>query len=190
MDAVAAAELVKYDEVWRDHQRYRAQAFGLDLWLKRREIFPPIVESAVDLGCGHGRLVAHWLAAGMDALGVDFSREAPDPEVRERWGHCLRFQCLWDLDLGREFQLGVCADVMEHIPEAKVDETLRRIQRHVGLVVFLIANYSSRSLGHDLHPTMRPAPWWGMRLNEMFSFVEILPYGRSGREAYLFRCLS
>ena len=185
-DAIAEAERIKYDDVWRS-PRYRVKAHGLALWCRRRDLFPPIVMSAVDLGCGHGRLMAQWLQEGIDAVGVDLSAAAPDPDIAERWGHRLHFTSLWDLALGRRFQLGVCADVMEHIPEGQVARTLARVADHVDVAVFKIANHASRWLGHDLHPTQRPADWWRERLEVAFSAVERLPFEPAGR-TFLFRC--
>ncbi len=186
MDAVAEAERAKYEHVWQ-RPEYRVKAHGLDLWQNRREIFPEHIESAVDLGCGHGRLFAQWCEEGIDAEAVDFAEAALDPTIRAKWGDRFTLGCLWSLDLDRVFDLGVCADVMEHIPEEKVGKVLRRIGVYCRTAVFLIANHPSKSLGFDLHPTMRPDWWWAEKLRGRFPVVEQLDYP-SRRDVYLFRC--
>jgi len=177
-------ERAKYDMAWKV-PAYRVKAHGLALWQTRRDIFPDVVNSAIDLGCGHGRLFARWREEGIDGWGVDFSDNALDADHPYR-GHFIR-SSLWDMDLAQRFDLGVCADVMEHIPEAMIRQTLDRIADHVDTAVFKIANFPSRSLGVDLHPTMRAAEWWADQLAELWS-VERLPL-KTGREEYLFRCV-
>ena len=177
-------ERAKYDLAWQV-PAYRIKAHGLALWESRRGIFPPVVTRAVDLGCGHGRLFARWRDEGIDGWGVDFSDHALDADHPYR-AHFIR-ACLWELSLPQRFDLGVCADVMEHIPEVMVPQTLNRIAAHVDTAVFKIANSPSRWLGVDLHPTLRPADWWMEQLASFWS-VERLPL-KTGREEYLFRCV-
>ena len=135
-------------------QLIRVKAHGLALWESRRGIFPPVVTRAVDLGCGHGRLFARWRDEGIDGWGVDFSDHALDAGHPYR-AHFIR-ACLWELSLPQRFDLGVCADVMEHIPEVMVPQTLDRIAAHVDTAIFKIANFPSRSLW-SLKPPPQPS---------------------------------
>ncbi len=183
-DFLIERERAKYEDVWT-RPEYRVKAHGLALWQQHREIFPDVVTTAVDLGCGHARLVERWNLEGIDGWGVDFAEAAPDPEIRLVWGPKLVMSCLWELSMGRRFDLGVCADVMEHIPEPMVDRTLARIRDHCDVVIFKIANFPSRMLGHDLHPTMRGRTWWRDRLG-MVGRVEDLAI-ETGRNEYFFR---
>jgi SAM-dependent methyltransferase len=101
--AGAAACLVRRDGVELELavQRWHAPAAGEDGWLLDR-----CAGSAIDLGCGPGRLVAALAARGVRALGVDISRVAHEqcrrrgvPMVRRdvfaplpdegRWRHVL-----------------------------------------------------------------------------------------------------
>lgn len=185
MDQVSLAEKIKYEDVWRQ-PGYRRKAHGLELWETRREIFPPTVRRAIDLGCGHGRLFARWRQEGIDGWGVDFAEAALDPEIREAHGEFFRLQSLWELVLPGQFDLGVCADVMEHIPEEKVLKTIYEIEIYCRVAVFKIANFNSNFMGHELHPTKRPAEWWYERLVATGRPVERLEI-ESTREDYLFR---
>jgi hypothetical protein len=71
--------------------------------------------------------------------------------------------------------------------DAEKQGTLDRIAAHVDTAIFKIANFPSRSLGVDLHPTLRPADWWVEQLASFWS-VARLPL-KTGREEYLFRCV-
>ena len=67
----------------------------------------------------------------------------------------------------------LCFDVMEHIPEEKVNAVLGSIS-----VRMKIGGFLSLSLRHDqfgkvtgqtLHCTVKPKSWWMKKLNEHFS---------------------
>ena len=83
------------------------------------------------------------------------------------------------------FDLGVCTDVMEHIPEERVPATLERISAHCAVCIFKIANFPSRSLGQDLHPTMRPMTWWLERFEGARGEVDVLPITTRKEEYHL-----
>ena len=155
----ALAEKRKYDDVWQKPE-YRVKSHGIELWTRGREFFPKF-QSVVDLGCGHGRYFSYMAEnEGKDAFGVDFDKAYLDDEVREKHSAYFFEQCLWDMELPVSFDMGVCTDVMEHIPEPYVVQTYQRIFEHCDKSIFKIANFSSKSLGHDLHPTMKAADWW------------------------------
>ena len=187
-DALVEAERAKYARIWAD-PTYREKAHGLALWSRCRHIFPDYVGSALDIGCGHGRLVARWWQEGIDAHGVDITAVAMDFAIA--FGNEDRFHitALWDMDLGRRFDLGVCADVMEHVPEDLVAPSLERIAAHCSLVVFKIAGFGSVHLGYDLHPTVKPGGWWVDRLRAAFPVVQPIPYP-TDRTEWVFRCAS
>ncbi len=189
-DTSIEAERAKYTEVWR-HRAYRKACHGLDLWRTRREIFPPNPKSVLDIGCGTGRLFAHLRDNGIHAQGVDLV-DALDPNIRQDYAPWFREMPVQDLfGWDQPFDLGICADVMEHLPESDVDDALAQIAMTVSKAVFLIANHPSEYMGHDLHLTRRPVEWWQDRMSVAFDHVERLPYARKGHEVedvFLFRC--
>ncbi len=159
-----------YREVWTD-EGYRKKCHSLILWHDHREAFPPSFNSALDLGCGRGLLFKHLNDMGIDAWAVDHTSNCLDENVERMWGHKFFEACLWELDLRLAFQLGICIDVMEHIPEGMVDPVLMRIADHCEVVIFKIDNNHSKCLGHDLHPTMRTADWWQSKMEEVGGYV-------------------
>ena len=185
-DPVAKTELAKYRAVWAI-DAYRVKCHGLDLWRAHREVFPDVVISALDIGCGTGRLFAAMNCERIDAHGVDFAPNCLDAAARAGWPHKFHLACLWDMELRREFELGVCADVMEHIPAERIDATLDRIAAHCYVVLFAIANYPSNSLGHELHPSLHGAAWWQATIASRGGQVERLDIARSAREVYFYR---
>jgi 2-polyprenyl-3-methyl-5-hydroxy-6-metoxy-1,4-benzoquinol methylase len=180
-----ARERAKYEKVWSLPQ-YRVANQALQLWQRHRGIFPVHPRHALDIGCGNGRLFQQWNAEGIDGHGVDFAPNALDKDHPNADKFTL--QCLWAdaLIFGRPgmFDLGVCADVMEHIPPERVDDVIRNAATHCALVIFQIANYPSRF--GDLHLTLRNAEWWLAKLSE-FGEVEQLPCAREGVNEYVFR---
>ncbi|MCH7573610.1 MAG: class I SAM-dependent methyltransferase [Candidatus Marinimicrobia bacterium] len=186
-DAIAQAEREKYLAVWQI-PAYREKCHGLDLWRNHRDLFPEAPATALDIGCGLGLLYRHLLGEGIDAWGVDFAPNCLDPFVRRVLGYRFIEACLWDLDLGRHFDLGICADVMEHIPEQKVPQTLARVGNHCEEIIFKIANYPSDSLGHRLHVTRRDSAWWELLIRSQGGNVELLSVpSLDAREVYYYR---
>jgi hypothetical protein len=64
----------------------------------------------------------------------------------------------------------VCTDVMEHVEEKHVDETLRVLNfLAIGGIFFNIDLGLSKSFlpdGSNTHVTVKPAKWWTDKLNE------------------------
>lgn len=174
-----------YTAAW-EMQEYRQKCHSLDLWHSHREIFPLKFNSALDIGCGLGLLLWEWYFAGKDAWGVDWTYNCLDTHVKQFYGHKFKQQCLWEMDMGRRFDLGICTDVMEHIPEDKVDAVLERIRSHCDTVIFKIANFPSQVLGYNLHPTRKPADWWLERIRAAGGKAEQL-FIPTDRKEYFFR---
>jgi 2-polyprenyl-3-methyl-5-hydroxy-6-metoxy-1,4-benzoquinol methylase len=185
---IVAFERAKYDAIW-SNPGYRRKAHGLELWQQSRDLWPANVRSALDIGAGHGKLWRQWLAEGIDAHAIDISAKAPDAETRSI--HLKRYHVapLWRFDLGRAFDIGCCADVMEHLPTEMVADALACIASHCGHVVFKIANFPSNWGTGELHLTQRDAIWWHQALSEAFTIAEPRPI-QSNREDYLFVCKS
>ena len=167
-------ERQKYEAVWH-HSAYRYKCHGLDLWQKHRGIFPEHFKSTLDIGCGLGYLMAAWNEDGYDAWGVDLAANCLDTSVARHWGKRFVVANLWEMELGMRFDLGVCADVMEHIPEEKVPLALERIARHCDETIFSIANSPSNFLGYNLHLTQKPLDWWLGMFQSVGLEPEVLP---------------
>ena len=174
-----------YESVW-EIPGYREKCHSLELWHNHREIFPTEFHSSLDIGCGRGTLLKIWNEMGVDAHGVDFASNCIDTDVEKICGHKFHQACLWEMNLLRFFFLGICIDVMEHIPEEMISQVLERIRAHCQVVIFKIANYPSNSLGYELHPTLKPADWWQSTIAEIGGDVFPIRLPGDGTEKYYF----
>ncbi len=165
-------EADKYRDCWGAPE-YRLVSHSLKLFEDRPEIFP-VFNSALDIGCGAGRLLDVWNRAGIETWGVDIAENCLDPDIAVKWSHCLRIACLWEMEWDRRFDLGICCDVMEHIPPEHVDETIRRIGLACNEVIFKIAHEPNGFLGHTLHLTLHPWSWWVKQLQAAGGSAEYL----------------
>jgi len=183
VDELRDSERAKYERVWLQPE-YRHANHGLGLWLCDRDLFPSSFASALDIGCGDGRLWRTWYEAGIDAHAVDHALNAPDIWLARSERFSLR--CLWEMRFDRRFDLGVCADVMEHIPPSKVDDVLARIAEACDFVVFKIANYPSSFGDGALHLTLHNADWWLAKLQQHGTAAEHPERARAGVAEYVF----
>lgn len=189
-DPVTTAERDKYARVWKDPS-YRVKNHALQLWTDRRDLFPRSFASGLDIGCGLGRLLPVWEALGIDVYGVDLVPEVSlEPAIRVQLGHKVYTATLWDFHPMRQFDVGICADVMEHIPETHVSAVLDCLAACCREVLFLIANFRSIWGDQTLHLTRHDAAWWEAALGTSLSgTVTSVPYtAPGGRQLkYLFR---
>lgn len=167
-----ASEPEKYRRMWAN-PAYRKWSPGED---KSRAIQAALgiddrPATVIDFGCGTGRL-AHRLAAFHSVTGVDFADNCLDAEVRAEGRFPLVVANLWDYRGSAE--VGVCTDVMEHIPTEKVDAVLANIAASVQRAAFTISfvpDNFGRSIGQPLHLTVKPPAWWQTKLGEHFATV-------------------
>lgn len=166
MDAVALAEQAKYRKMW-DRPEYRVWSPGEDGAADGMEAFG--LSSVIDFGCGDGKALDKFLAAGMEAIGVDLV--ALCEGVVEA--------CLWDLPAGlKPTSWGFCADVMEHVQEDKVDAVLAnisaKVRRGCYFRISTVPDGMGALIGETLHLTVKPSSWWAVQIAKHFlSSVEV-----------------
>jgi SAM-dependent methyltransferase len=156
-DSLEQVEREKYEKVW-DNPDYSRISPG-------RLSVPDFLEwtggqgSVVDLGCGTGQAARAISEAGHAHVHmVDHAYNCRDESVK------LPFyqQCLWELDLPEHYDYGFCCDVMEHIPENKVNAVFRRVRNHCDKIYYRIFLHKDNGKFTDepLHLTVQPAEWW------------------------------
>lgn len=177
--ATVATETSKYQRVWAMPE-YREGSNGLKIWQQARGAFPTYFKSALDIGCGAGRLFDEWNQRGIDAWAIDIAKNSLDQRARRRWGHKFIQGSIWEMEWDRRFDFGICIDVMEHIPPKYVEESLCRIAACCDEVLFRIARAPARTWipGLPLHLTTEPLAWWIERMREISGSVERVPYDR------------
>ncbi|WP_421928789.1 hypothetical protein [Neoaquamicrobium sediminum] len=115
------------------------------------------IESILDYGCGRSKTV-DWLAKLNDAKGYRF-----DPAIPE-------FQNLPVL----KADVVINTDVLEHIPEAEIDDFLARIGSISQRAYFQIATDEAHTVlpnGENAHCTIRPEGWWREKLKKHFKYI-------------------
>jgi SAM-dependent methyltransferase len=95
--------------------------------------------SVLDVGCGSGAWLAEFMRLGVgDAMGVDGDYVAADTLAipTERF---VPRDITQPFDLGRRFDMALCLEVGEHIPNAASATLVRNVATHAPIVVFSAA---------------------------------------------------
>jgi 2-polyprenyl-3-methyl-5-hydroxy-6-metoxy-1,4-benzoquinol methylase len=129
--------------------------------------------TVLDYGCGGGHLLARLLEAGHRAGGLDFSAEAVKA-ARERFGSHANFLGAWEpeecLRADRRFDAILVVEVVEHLYDDVLDETLARLRRLLtpeGVVIFTTPNQENLEdeevfcpcCGHVFHRWQHVRSW-------------------------------
>ena len=109
------------------------------------DLFHP--RSLLDIGCGQGE----WLDAFglVDMTGVDIA--APEGD------RYLRRNLVWPLQLERTYDLVLCLETGEHLPEEAADTLVASVTRHGRTVVFSAAVPGQVGKGHI---NCQPHDYW------------------------------
>jgi SAM-dependent methyltransferase len=161
------SEAIYGDDFFAFHRRwepdYRHVADWLDAFLDW--------DTALDLGCGNGYIVASLRRAGRDAAGIEVARDAALPhmpaDVRDH---------VYDHDFLRHpldpADLVICTEVAEHITKAEGRRLVRVIARTARKWAFFTAATPGQG-GHH-HVNEQPHEYWvrkfqraGMRLDDI-----------------------
>lgn len=125
-------------------------------------MFP--VKSVLDVGCGLGTWLAVFRGKGvLDLFGLDGSNvDRSMLQISE-----MQFK-EWDLrkpfDLGRKFDLVLCLEVAEHLPESCSDEFVASLCKHSDRIVFSAAIPGQ---GGQHHVNEQWVGHWKLRFGQM-----------------------
>lgn len=189
MDDLSLKERHKYETIWKLFPEYRTDSPSDSLVPVFLSSFYGRIEkgeTVLDFGCGPGRSAQLLLKAGLNVHLVDITQEALDIEIfLLQISSSIRFteSCLWDLptDLGLAEWI-LCLDVLEHIPEEKLESVLSgissRMQKGGLLSIHLVEDQFGREIGQKLHLTIQSADWWKGKISRFFPlFTELLNDG-------------
>lgn len=115
-------------------------------------------KTLLDLGCGQGDMVKLAARLGVAAIGVDISPPIGGPFLQ----HDLREP----LDLGKKFDMILCIEVAEHLPEVSAMTICDTIARHGKHDTHLIFSAATPGQGGDSHENLKLPIWWRDRLYE------------------------
>lgn len=147
---------VRYTPSWQARRAWTSEGSSrcLDLALEAL----PRPTSLLDVGCGDGHLVRAACQAGIDAIGVDLSASGTDD------GAVRHADLREPLDLARTFDLVLCWEVAEHLPEASAGQLCDTLVRHLAPGGTLLFTAAHPGQGGDGHLNERPAAYWTERL--------------------------
>jgi hypothetical protein len=162
-------EVAKYEKVWNSEAYKGGHSWGeqfVSIFLSQARPRPG--DTVIDFGCGAGGTALLLGVLGkVKTVLVDFVDTGLDEDVRkalETQSDMISF-VKHDLEqaipVGAKF--GYCVDVLEHIPENKVDIVLNNILKSAQNVFFSIDlrdDLIGEHLGEKLHLTVKPYSWW------------------------------
>lgn len=179
MDKWLSSEKEKYDRIWRSFPEYRETSpsdylFPVFLSYFAKEIAPS--HSIIDFGCGPGKLAFTALKHNLSIHLVDISEHCLDPEVfllHIKKKVLFSQSSLWDLPKTLfPAEWIICFDVLEHIPEKKIDACLKemslRMKKGGFFSICLQKEQFGEIVGESLHLTLKPANWWREKINVYF----------------------
>lgn len=182
----ASREKEKYDVIWRDYPSYRdcspGEGFAPFFFEGfKGEIRPG--QTVTDFGCGTARVAKDFVAKGFNVSLVDISPYCLDEEIRHLLvllPHQLHFHqaCLWKLSNEIKPTTWIyCCDVMEHIPEEKIDVVLEqmssRMRKGGYFSICMKEDLCGKKLGHPLHLTVKGREYWEEKLSTHFTIVGV-----------------
>ena len=141
--------------------------------------------SAIDLGAGAGYYAITLAEAGVDTWAVDMSKDVPVFNCDNV--HSIQHDLQKALRLERVFDLVLCIEVAEHLPESAADELCATIARHAGKwVVFTAAPPGQGGTGHI---NCQPSDYWRKKL-ERYGLLYLPRHTTTIKESWLAICNS
>lgn len=171
--ATAEAERTKYETCW-ESAAYRKVSPG-ELWAWRfiKMLRPQRGETITDFGSGPGRASLMFHLFGLKVLAIDIAANSLDDDVRAEAAFPFLQANLWE-PLALDSDYGFCVDVMEHIPEERVDAVVHNVVKGCRTSLFHISvrpdSFGPKLVGAPLHLTVKPFDWW---LRVMRSYGEV-----------------
>ncbi len=188
MDALIKHEKAKYEALWEHLPEYRESSPGLELVGNFLQFFQSEIrtgQTLIDFGCGTGQVVPQFLNRGLFLSLVDLSSNCLDQGIPFLMQLCpdqLKFYeaSLWDLPKNLLPSHWIyCCDVLEHIPEDKIDQVLQamasRTKRGGYLSISLCEDKIGKIIREPLHLTVKPRDWWQEKISQYWQIVHAEP---------------
>ena len=132
-------------------------------------------DRVIDFGCGTGRVARNFLAKGLHITLVDLCPNCLDPEIElllSLFPERISFieTCLWNLPKEIEIADWVyCCDVLEHIPEKKIDFVLKSINSRNSkggyFSIGLKEDVFGKTINSSLHLCLQSKDWWDKKIS-------------------------
>lgn len=140
----------------------------------RRQLVDLILDqepaNVLDVGCGEGWLVRELRAKGLFAWGIDPTTILA--AITQAPGCCVQARADALPCQEQSVDLVVCVDVLQHIPEPRLERTLRELGRVGRRFLFAVDCENPQREGHR---TLRGPAWWHARCAEAGMVVNPRP---------------
>ncbi len=154
-----------YDDYWGRADRWGQHSFQDAQALAERVLSTCGTGSLLDVGCGMGALVRVFLAAGIDATGIDVSARAVEYTNSLAPGRFCQGSVLRLPFDDSAFETVVSTDVLEHLAEEDIPKAVHELHRVARRFAFLtVATAPDRD--RRWHLTVRERAWWERRFFE------------------------
>ncbi len=131
-------------------------------------------ESVLDVGCGIGTFLHCFKNAGVrDILGVD--GDWVDQNLLTKYiksDEFKRHDLTQPLNLGRKYDLVVCLEVAEHLPENRADTLVSNLVLHGDIILFSAAIPGQQGQNHFNEKW--PQYWADKFENNGFEFIDVV----------------
>jgi len=166
MKTWAKAEDTKYSDLYKNGYPIGAPMRLVNLFDVNQN------SKCIDLGCGRASLSKYF----SNYTGIDVSEYIISNNLNNRQG-LFYHKSLDDLyDLTDNYDVAICSDVMEHIPENEIDNTLKSISslkvQHYYFAISTRKSVLLDSNGNNLHLSVLPADQWRHYLSKYFKILE------------------
>ena len=129
--------------------------------------------SLLDIGCGDGSTartlrLMNYNCKGTDITGAGIVIPPETAVVNKPASKWFIEACIWNTGmLDNLFDYTFSTDVLEHLPEDKVDDAIKEIIRITKVkTLHVIAMFKDTRDGVELHKTTRPIDWWEAKFKE------------------------
>ena len=167
-------EKKKYEEMWT-HPEYKQHSPGERHFDRAfTHLKPKPGDTLIDYGVGTGKMAFKFCERGLKVLGIDIANNCL---IRDKdWPDNFTFKVenLWVFnEFPRKSKFGICTDVLEHIPENRVDQVLDRIYEnteHSGYISIHTGrdHFGPKYINKELHITVKPQEWWKEKLLKLW----------------------
>lgn len=178
-DRIEEAETLKYRTMWSQPE-YRINSPGENIIPRVWQMFgEPDHATATDYGAGEGRVITWLEERGASVNGFDLVPLHPNVELG----------CLWKLDREPSTEFGVCFDVLEHVPEQYIPDSLAVLRDRstiaVAITIATVPCTCGKRHGLKLHETVRPVEWWNRQVGKVFTEWERHSTNKGWRWLYI-----
>ena len=116
----------------------------------------------LDAGCGQGDVIKYLLKNGYDCKGVEISDFIVKQKSLELFNRgIIKISSLENIPFDdNSFDIVFSSDVLEHIPEEKIDIVISELCRVAKYDLFLTINLRPSSENNKYHITLKSREWW------------------------------